>query len=286
MFVTISWGLSFPLSKFVFEGYSPQFSVVIRFLITIVLFVVFCFNRLKTIQKRDYYYGLILSSFLYIGFITQTVGLVYTSASTSAFITGAYIVLLPFAQYFIVRKLPTKINILAILIVTVGMALLTGVHELRGNIGDLLTIICAAAFAMHIVFIDLYTNEKKADFHSLVFGQFTGAAVLCLISTFIFEWPDKFLFQPTFSSTISLLINSIFSTFMGIFLINKYQKYTTPVRAGLIYSMEQVFAVIFSFILLSESLSFIQIIGACIMFTGFILTELIKPKNETIRNNG
>lgn len=209
-------------------------------------------------------------------------GLVYTSASTSAFITGAYIVLLPFIQYFVIRKLPTKINILAILIVTSGMVLLTGVHELKGNIGDLLTLVCAAAFAVHIVYIDYFTNDKKADFHALVFGQFTGAAVLCLISTFIFEWSDDFLFKPTTLSTTSLLVNSIFSTFMGIFLINKYQKYTTPVRAGLIYSMEQVFAVIFSFILLNELLSFTQIIGVIIMFTGFLLTELIKPKQSEI----
>lgn len=240
--------------------------------------MIFCFNKLKTVNKRDYGYGLILSLYLYIGFITQTVGLVYTSASTSAFITGSYIVMLPFIQYFIVRKIPTKVNIAAIFLVTSGMVFLTGIHELKGNIGDLLTLICAGAFAIHIVYIDYYTNEKKADFHSLVFGQFTGAAVLCLISTIIFEVPGEFLFDPKPLSTISLLINSIFSTFMGIFLINKYQKYTTPVRAGLIYSMEQVFAVIFAFILLSESLTFIQIIGAIIMFSGFLITELIKPK--------
>lgn len=217
-----------------------------------------------------------LSFFLFLGFITQTVGMVYTTASNSAFITGTYIVIIPFIQYFIIKKIPTFANIVGIIIVSAGLVLLTGLHNLNFNFGDFLTFICALAFAFHILYVDIFTNEKNSDFYALLFGQFTGMLVLCTISTLIFESGENFKFEPEFLSTTSLIINSVMSTFVGIFLVNKYQKFTTPVKAGLIYSMEQVFAVIFSIILINEFFNSIQIFGAILMFTGFLFSEFYR----------
>jgi len=241
----------------------------------------------------------LLSIFLFLGFITQTVGMVYTTASNSAFITGTYIVILPFIQYFIIKKIPSIANVAGIILVSIGFAnvagiilvsiglvLLTGMHSFNFNFGDMLTFICALAFAFHILYVDIFTSEENSDFNALLFGQFIGMLilctlstlifenVLCTLSTLIFENGENFKFTPKILSSASLIINSVMSTFVGIYLINKYQKYTTPVKAGLIYSMEQVFAVIFSIILLNELFSSVQIAGAIFIFSGFMVSDL------------
>ncbi len=217
-----------------------------------------------------------LSIFLFLGFITQTVGMVYTTASNSAFITGTYIVILPFIQYFIIKKIPSIANVAGIILVSIGLVLLTGMHSFNFNFGDMLTFICALAFAFHILYVDIFTSEENSDFNALLFGQFIGMLILCTLSTLIFENGENFKFTPKILSSASLIINSVMSTFVGIYLINKYQKYTTPVKAGLIYSMEQVFAVIFSIILLNELFSSVQIAGAIFIFSGFMVSEIFK----------
>ncbi|MCX6162685.1 MAG: DMT family transporter, partial [Ignavibacteriae bacterium] len=67
--------------------------------------------------------------------------------------------------------------------------------------------------------------------------------------------------------------NGLFSTYIALFLAMKFQKYTTPVRAGLIYSLEQIFAVFFAYWILSEMMGKTQIIGAVIILGGIVFSE-------------
>lgn len=273
VFVSLTWGLSFPLIKLGLLYSSPFTFVLIRFTLTTLIFSAIFFRKIIKFKFTDIKYGLYLGFFLFIGFLTQTAGLKYTTASNSAFITGTNIALLPFAQILIIKSKPKIENVIGIIIVLVGLYFLTNMHKDEVNIGDLITILCAVSFAFYIVYLDKYSQTY--DINALIFGQFIATVFLALLSVIFVE---KYFFEDvslTINETliVSLIFNAIFNTLIGIILSNKFQRYTTPVRAGLLYNLEQVFAVIASYIILNEILSGRQILGAVIMLIGVVFSE-------------
>jgi drug/metabolite transporter (DMT)-like permease len=275
LFVSLNWGISFPVIKIMLDYISPQALVFYRFTLTLFVFIIMYPKIFGEISWRDLKYGLILGIFIYIGFITQTIGLAETTAQKSAFITGIYVVILPFAQYFIIKKIPKAANIAGVVLVTIGLFFLTQVRDVDVNIGDILTLICALFFAIHIVYLDVFLNEKKADYKALVLGQFIVMAVFGFISMVGYEviLTNEYNFVLNTTSVLSLLYTALACTLLAWIIINKYQKYTTPVKAGIIYSMEVVFAAFSAYLIINEVLEFEQIIGALIMLAGMAVSE-------------
>ncbi len=281
LIVTFSWGLSFPLIKISLEFISPGLFVFLRFFITIIIFYI-AFRRKFDLKNFSYWkYGMFLGIFLYLGFALQTAGLKFTTASKSAFITGTSLIMIPFAQYFILKNKPRKENIVGALIVIVGLYILSEAYFTVFNTGDILTLVCALSFAIHIVLLDKFS--KRIDFYYLVFGQFLSMAVLSFLYTLFIElyFLDEFLIRVNSFLILSLIYTSVVSTLLSIILMTKYQQETTPLRAGIIYNMESIFAVFFAFIIIGEVLNLNQIIGAALMLSGLFISEfysLIKRK--------
>ena len=123
--ISLYWGLTFPLIKIVLNDVSPGALVFSRFLLTILFFFIFFWKQIKNINRNNFNYGLILGVFLFAGFLAQTIGLKYTTASKSAFITGTNIALLPFVQMLIIRTKPNLGNVIGIIIVLFGLYFLT-----------------------------------------------------------------------------------------------------------------------------------------------------------------
>jgi drug/metabolite transporter (DMT)-like permease len=273
LLVSFTWGLSFPLIKIGLQ-YCPPFTFVfIRFLITLIIFCIFFFKKIRKFKFEQVKYGIYLGFFLFIGFLTQTAGLKYTTASSSAFITGTNIILIPFTQILIIKSRPKFENILGIIIVVIGLYFLTNIKSEVINIGDLLTIFCAISFAFYIVYLDKFS--EKVDTNALIFGQFITTTFLSFLSVVFIE---RIFFENvsiTLSNELigSLIYNALFNTFLGLFLSTRYQKFTSPVRAGLIYNMEQVFAVISAYFILSELMTKTQLFGAAIMIIGVLISE-------------
>lgn len=285
LFVTVSWGLSFPTIKIGLNYISPVFFVFIRFTLTLLIFYLIFRKKIAILKKQNIVKGIILGIFLYAGFLTQTIGLKYTTASNSAFITGTNILIIPFAQILIIRKYPKPENVIGIIIAFAGMYYLTGIEDMNINIGDFFTLLCAVSFAFQIVMLDYYS--RTTDYLSLIYGQFIAMSVFSLLTTVIFEIAvsNELLLIPNYSLLFVILFNTVFSTLIALFLSSKYQRYTTPVKAGLIYNSEVVFAVIFAYIILNEVLSGKQIAGALLIMAGVIISEFSgeifkKKKNE------
>lgn len=273
LIVTFSWGLSFPLIKISLQFISPGFFVFIRFFLTLLIFYVLYRKKIDFKKFRLWKYGITLGIFLFFGFAFQTAGLKFTTASKSAFITGTALVIIPFAQYFIIKNKPKPENLTGAVIVMTGLYILSESYLAVLNIGDILTLICAFSFAIHIVLLDKYS--RLIDFNYLVFGQFFTMAILSLLYTLIMEliFFDEFLIEINSTLIITFIYTAVFSTLLSIILITKYQKETTPLRAGIIYNMESLFAVFFAFLLLGEIMNFYQMIGAVIMIIGLFVSE-------------
>ena len=289
LFVTLTWGLSFPILKILLQYVSPFMLVAARFTLTLILFVIFYGRSLDLFNINIWKSGLILGVLLFLGYTFQTIGLYYTTASKSAFITGINLIFIPFIQYFVLRIKPGLFNMIGAIFVMAGLYIFTGIHLGPANIGDILTIFCALCFAVHIVLLSKFS--ESTDFIPLVFGQFLAMSVLSIISTIFLDKPIfgemKFDFNNT--SIVSFLILALFSTFISLVLMTKYQSFTTPFRAGIIYNTEAVFAAIFAYYILNEVMSQSQVIAAIVIIAGLLISEaagLLKLKyaNETSDN--
>jgi drug/metabolite transporter (DMT)-like permease len=102
--------------------------------------------------------SLVTASALWIGYVMQTVGLQYTKSSTSAFITYLLVVLVPVFAAIQHRELPPLIVAIAVAVTTTGLWLLTGGIDSIGK-GEVLTLGCAAAYAMHILLIERWSRS-------------------------------------------------------------------------------------------------------------------------------
>ncbi|MBI3004056.1 MAG: DMT family transporter, partial [Ignavibacteriales bacterium] len=138
--ITLIWGTTFVLTKIVLQHVSPFLYIAIRFGAASLIFAAIFFSHVKAIRANTAVKGGILGLLLFVGFALQTVGLEYTSASKSAFVTGMLVVLTPICQVIIERRAPKAGNVLGVVLVTAGLYFLTSPQGSEFNIGDALTL--------------------------------------------------------------------------------------------------------------------------------------------------
>jgi drug/metabolite transporter (DMT)-like permease len=166
------YGITFPLVHDALADITPFAYLLGRFGIATLILFPFALPALRTPgadRRMLVRAGLTAGVILFGGYATQTIGLQYTSPSTSAFITGLYVVITPVIESLISRRLPRPPVIAGIVIATIGLYLLTGADVHLGK-GEVLTLACAVLFAFHIVYIGAYANL-------LAPSQFTGLQI-------------------------------------------------------------------------------------------------------------
>ena len=232
---TIIWGSAFVVMKNSVDIISPTYLLALRFTIAAIALILVFWRKVMKINKSDLLCGGLLGVFLFVSYFFQTYGLKYTTASKNAFITTLYVILVPFLHWLFNHKKPKRNNIIAACIAVVGLALLSLEGDLSINIGDLLTLICGFFYAVHIVFIDRYTEDH--DPVKMTVLQMVVAAVLSWIIAPVLEGPfDGRVIDN--SMIISLLYLGIFSTMIGFLLQNVGQKYLTPNTSSILLSFE------------------------------------------------
>lgn len=255
--------------KFILREATPMLNVGIRFGIAALFFLVAFRGKLFPLSKSNIIKGSILGLFLFLGFASQNIGLQYTTASKSAFITGLMVVFVPFLQIVIERRSPKLGNILGVVIVTVGLWFLTSPAGSEFNIGDALTVVCAIVFALYIVYLDVISKEMTTE--RLVFMQIASTGVLAWIAVAFFEQP-VISFSPV--SLASLLYLTFLATVLTTYVQTRFQKDTTPIRAAIIFSVEPVLASISAYLLLGERLGALGIAGGAMIVAGVLISEL------------
>jgi drug/metabolite transporter (DMT)-like permease len=267
--ITVVWGSTFVLTKFVLQNASPFVYISIRFTVASILIAVFFFRRLRAISRDAIAKGTILGVLLFVGFTLQTVGLKYTTASKSAFVTGLMVVFTPLFQLIIERKSPKPGNIIGIVLVAVGLFFLTSPQGSEFNIGDALTLICAVLFSLYTVYLSIFGNEH--DPAHLTFIQFVSTALLSVLAIPFLETAYM-----NINSNFLILIAYLAAmpTVVALYVMAKYQKYTTPTRSAVIYSMEPPLAALFAFFIIGETMGVTGVIGGILILLGLIVSEL------------
>lgn len=113
LIVAIIWGSGFVATKNALESISPFFISTLRFSISTLLMGVIFFKKIKNIDINHLKTGLIVGTFLFLAFSAQTIGLIYTTASKQAFLTGTNVVMVPFIYWFVSKEKPNSYNIIA-----------------------------------------------------------------------------------------------------------------------------------------------------------------------------
>lgn len=267
--VAIIWGGGFVAVKGSLGEASPYYIITIRFTIAFVLLSLIYFRKFKLIDKKNIRGGIIIGIFLFLGFAAQTVGMKYTTAGKNAFLTGTYVVMVPFLNWIIKKKFPGIKSILAGFITLIGIGFLTISGKLLLGKGDLLTLLCALFFAVQIIAIEYYA--RGCDPILLTIVQLGTAALLSFICAISFETVPHNI-NRDFILQMGYL--SIFSTTVAAVIQNVAQKYTASTHAALIMSLESVFGSIFSVLILGELFTHNMVIGCILIFSAIVISEI------------
>lgn len=229
----------------------------------------------KAANKQLWLGGLCCGAALAIASNFQQAGLVAgTDAGKAGFITALYVVLVPVFGLFFKRKVsfPTWI---AVVLSVVALYLLCIKGDFSLAPGDLLVLVCAVCFAVHILVIDHFT--AYCDGVKLSCLQFLFAGIISTICMFIFEDVD---FAAILSCALPLVYVGIFSCGVGYTLQILAQKDSNPTVVTILLSLESVFAVIAGAIILKQQMTVREYIGCAIMFAAVILAQIQFPTRQ------
>jgi drug/metabolite transporter (DMT)-like permease len=285
---TLLWGVTFVVIKLSLSDVSPLLFVSLRFTLAAIILMPFMFSIFKGLKKEALIGGFVLGILNFAGFATQTIGLKYTSATKSGFITGTFVIFTPILQLIIEKKAPRKENIFGIILVLLGLALLSSkgasIFDIFSeigqnfNVGDFFTLICAIIFAAYIVYLDLIS--QKIDYKFLVLSQIFVTGICGWLFTYIlsFSGLEKINFELNGIVIFAVIYTAIAATIIATTLQTKYQKFVTPTKAAIIFSLEPIFAALFAFFIINDRLSGFGFIGCIFIFTGLLVSELLGKK--------
>ena len=248
--VAIIWGITFIMVKDALNDAPPFSFATLRFGMASLLTLLLINNKILLITKNEFIGGIICGSFLYFGYAFQNFGLIYTTASKSAFITSVSVLMVPFILLILKIQSINFKTWMAVILATIGLYLLLVPGENKMNFGDILTFGCALSFAIHIVAQDKYI-KKTVKILPFFFIQVGFVTLLSFFSAFITEsesiiWSNRLL--------IAVMVTGTFATFVAILIMIWAQKILKPTETALIFSLEPVAATIFAMIFASEFL--------------------------------
>lgn len=221
-------------------------------------------------------YGLQLSFILFVTFTCITIALQSTTTTNAGFLVSLTVVFVPLINAFLFKnKINTKLTI-SIVLAIAGIALLTIQLPFHMAFGDLLCIIGALCYGIHIIVVGKITAMEQIDTLQLGILQLCFKGLFGLCFSFIFETPAL---PSSTKGWMAILILSIVCSALGFTLQVIAQKYISSARKGLIFSLEPVFVALFGFFFAQETLSFKGYLGALLVLISIAISSS-KRKNK------
>jgi drug/metabolite transporter (DMT)-like permease len=271
--VCLIWGATFILVKRALADISTLLFLTLRFTAaTAVLVLIFRKQFRSPNLRMSLRAGVLAGLCLFSGYVLQTAGLKYTSASKTGFLTGLYIPLVPLFSALVYKKIPQISELCGVGAAFAGMALMTIQTDLLDiNKGDLLVAGCAVVYAIHILLLGHFAGS--ANLGILIVTQIaTGMGV----GAGTFWWAEPIRVEWTANVWVALVVTSLLATALAFSVQTWAQRWSSPTRTALIFSMEPLFAWATSYLLAGEVLSRRGTLGAVLILSGILLVEL-KP---------
>ena len=276
LFATLIWGSAFVAQSVGMDHLGPMSFQAVRSLLAVAAMavLVFCADRDKAryfVQwknKNLWKTGLLCGLALFAAQSLQQMGLQYTEPGKAGFITAMYIVLVPVFGLFLGRRCGWQIWF-SVALAVAGLYLLSCVGVARINLGDVMILVSAGAFAVQILLIDYLAQEL--DGLRLNGIQFFVVMVLSALTAAFTETAS---WQGVIDCAVPLLYTGILSSGVAFSLQILGQQHLPPEPASLIMSLESVFAVLAGWVILGQTLRPIEALGCCLVFAGVILCQI------------
>jgi len=265
--VTAIWGSTFVVVKDAVERMPVMDFLAWRFAIAAVVMAAVRPRAVSTLDRHGRQAGVLLGIALGGGYVAQTFGLERTPASVSGFITGLFVVFTPLCAGVILRKRIDGMTWLAVLLATVGLGLIS-LHGFSIGRGEAITLLCALAFALHIVGLGEWSSSYDAA--GLAVVQLTTVAVVCIVVAA----PSSLAPPPDWRVWGAVLLTAIAATAVAFFIQTWAQAHLPPTRAAVVMTMEPVFAGIFGVAVGGDSLTARVVVGAVLVLIAMYAVEL------------
>lgn len=264
---TFVWGSTFVVVKAALADAAPFPFLALRFILAgVLMFGIMARWRLPRVTLLP---SVMLGGFLFAGFACQTWGLLSTTPSKCAFITGFSVILVPVISMFCGYPLRAA-NAGGATLGLLGLYFLVMPSGLGAvNRGDVLTLFGAVAFAMHIVLVGKYT--RRFSFLHLAPAQVLSVAIIAtlaipLSSGWRVHWDARLVF--------AIAVTGIFATAFAFGTQVWAQQYTPPAHTALIFALEPIFAALTSRVVMNEHLGGRVLLGSVLIVAGMVVSEL------------
>jgi len=272
--VTAIWGCTFVVVKGALADAAPLPFLAVRFILAgLLLLAILGRGR---VERGAIFPGCILGLFLFAGYLFQTWGLVYTTPSKSAFLTGFSVILVPLILIISgLRRNGSRdrlgpVNLFGAVLGLMGIYLLVAPSGMAGvNRGDILTLAGALSFAIHIVLVGRYT--QKSSFLHLVPVQILAVG---LLSLFALPLAPHQTLHLTGRLVMAILITAVLATGVAFSVQNWAQQYTPAAHTALIFALEPVFAALSSWLVMREHLGGRVLLGSGLILAGMVVSEI------------
>jgi drug/metabolite transporter (DMT)-like permease len=276
---SLLWGATFVVVKGALDHASVFLFLATRFTVAAVLMLLWSHRALVAVEPEDWFAGLRLGCFMFLGYAFQTAGLRYTTPAKSGFVTGSSVVLVPLLLAIFWGKRLTWGAYAGALVAVLGLYYLTipsqGIAFL--NRGDVLTFVAAGLYAVHIILVGEYTRAHSAKALSVI--QVAACAAMSWITAgaaSAIHWQAA-RFEWRWELYAGILICAVFATALAFSIQLWAQQFTTPSHAAVLFTLEPVFAVLTSYLVIDERLGPRSLVGAGFVLAGIFVAELLGP---------
>lgn len=280
--VTFAWGISYLLMDVSLEDMGPFTLNTHRFLIAFFVALIIAFPKLRSVNRETLWYSFIIGTILVFVYIGATFAVLYTSLSNVGFLCGLSVVFTPILGYFIFGIVPSKKLRLVVVLCIIGIGLLTLDNQFKVALGDLLSILCAVAYAFDLLITEKAVKKPNVNAFQLGVFQLGFNGFWQLILALVFEKPHL----PTTPKVwASVLFLSIFCTGVAFIVQAVAQQYTTANHVGVIFTLEPVFAGLVAFAIAGEILLPRAYLGALLLISGCFIMEInFNSKRNKLHN--
>jgi len=261
------WGLTFTMVQDAVSEIAVMTFLAYRFIPASLIVALIFRKELRALDRSGWKAGCVMGAFLTAGYIFQTLGLKYTTASNAGFITGMFVVLTPLFGMIFLRQRAGWYAWAAAGISAFGLYLLSGVGGIRS--GDVLVFGCACSFAFHILATD--RAIRKHHIGALLAVQLGVAGFVPLVVGGV----AGDLSVPSGATVWSaLLVTSLVASALGFFVQTYAQQHAPPARTAVILASEPAFAGLFAFLLAEERFTAYDLTGALLILGAILFVEL------------
>jgi drug/metabolite transporter (DMT)-like permease len=261
------FGTTFLVVQDAVETADPVPFLAVRFLIGAAVLWLLGHRRASTPKERAH--GITAGSALLAGYVLQTVGLQYTSPSTSAFITYLLVVFVPLLGFVALGRRPHPLTLVGLVLAVAGLVLLTGGADASFGRGEVLTLGCAVAFAAHLVIVGETAGRHDAIRFTCV--QVATVGLACLAVSLV----TGGLAMPA-RAWAAAAFTGVFATALAFFAMVWAQRVVSSSRAALILLLEPVFAALLS-ALTGDPLTASAVAGGALILVAVAVAEVLPP---------